>query len=153
DLAGANTFFSLVNGVHELASRDVVERLLNALSRLSTEQFVDADEARKALGTDADVIGIELVDKSIPAGTLSVGRTCPKAPEQALLLREQDGRSARSGCIPKDVAEALHVGVDETRWQTPFAARPDEVEELVVTDGAQKLDLARKDSAFVLRAP
>jgi len=84
---------------------------------------------------------------------LSFGNSCPRAPEQALFLREQAGTAPRAGCIPAEVAAALRVTENELRLTGPFSARPDEVEELRISQGAQKLELARKDSGFVLRAP
>jgi hypothetical protein len=152
DLGQHGISFTLPSGQHELASHEVTDRILTALSRLATEQFVEVDEARKALSAGAQQVGLTLTDKAAPAITLSLASSCPKDPAQALLLLEQPGKSPRAGCIPPEVAQGLHVNVDELRWSGPFAARTDEVEELRITRGSQKLELARKDKAFVLRA-
>ena len=153
DLNERGTFFTLVNGDHELARHAVTDRVLSALSRLATEQFVEVEQAREVLSHDADSIGLTMVDKAIAPVTLSFASTCPKDATQALVLREQLGRPARAGCVPNEVAGALRVGFDELRVTAPFAARPDEIEELRVVRGSQKLELARKDKGFVLRAP
>jgi hypothetical protein len=153
DLGAQGISFTLPNGQHELANHEVTDRVLTALSRLVTEQFVEVDEARKALSTGAQRLRLTLTDKAAPPITLSLGGACPKDPAQALLLLEQSGNPGRAGCIPQEVARGLHVDVDELRWSGPFAARTDEIEELRITRGSQKLELARKDKAFVLRAP
>ena len=153
DLGPHGIFFTLPNGQRELANHEVTDRVLTALSRLVTEQFVEVDEARKALSTGAQRLGLTLTDKAAPPLTLSLGATCPKEPTYALLLLERPGKPGRAGCIPQEVAQGLHVNVDELRWSGPFAARTDEIEELRITRGPQKLQLARKDKAFVLRAP
>lgn len=152
-LSEAGTFFTLVNGDHELARHATTDRILSALSRLTTEQFVELEPAHEALRHDPELIGLKLVDQSLAPVTLSFAQACPNDPTQALVMREQPGRSARAGCVPKEVADALHVSVDELRVTAPFAARPDEIEELRVVRGGQKLELARHDKEFVLRAP
>jgi hypothetical protein len=153
DLGPHGIYFTLPNGQHELANHEVTGRVLTALSRLTTEQFVELDEARQALNAGAQTLALTLTDKAVPALTLRLGQTCPKEPAQALLLLEQPGKPARAGCIPQEVAQGLHVSVDELRWSGPFGASTDEIEELRITRGPQKLELARKDKGFVLRAP
>lgn len=144
-------FFVREGETWRLASREAVEAILTALSRLSSEQLVDVEQARQALGQGAREVKLELFDKEAPPITLRFAASCPAAPEQALVLREQAGRGPRAGCIPTDVASALAVRAEDARLAGPFSARVDEVEELRITRGTDKLDLARKDKAFVLR--
>ena len=144
-------FFVRASERWELANRDAVEAILTALSRLASEQLLDEARARAALGKDPLRVLLELADKQAPPITLSFADSCPAAPDQALVLREQAGRAARAGCIPKDVAAALRLQPEDARLLGAFSARPDEVEELRVVRGSERLDLARKDKAFVLR--
>lgn len=146
-------FFLRDGDAWRLASRAAVEAILTALSRLASEQMVEPEQARAALGLarDSREVKLELFDKGAPPITLRFAASCPNAPEQALVLREQEGRGARAGCIPADVASAFSVKPEDARLAGPFSARVDEVEELRITRGAEKLDLARKDKAFVLR--
>jgi hypothetical protein len=155
DLGEQGAFYTLASGEHELANRNTIERVLTALARLATEQFVEIADAKRALGAAANVLVLAVKDHAIKPITLSFGASCPKEPALALalVLREQDGHASRAGCIPQDVATALHVGGDDVRLRRPFSARTDEVEELRVSRGSQKLELARKDKAFVLRGP
>ena len=146
-------FFVNLEAGAELANRELTDRLLTALSRLTSEQFVEPEQARAAFKADKLVLKLDLFDRSVPPVTLTLGAGCPKAPELSLLLREQAGKPARAGCLPNDIVTALRVSTDELRLPGPFAARADEIEELKVARGGQKLDLARKDRAFVLRAP
>lgn len=145
-------FFVELGGARELASRDVVERLLTAFARLSTEQFVEADEAKKALSDTSLRATLTLTDKQAQPITLAFG-SCPSDHAMALVLKEQAGKGPRAGCIPNEVSVALRVDPAEARLNGPFAARVDEVEELRISQGAQKLELARKDRGFLLRAP
>ncbi len=152
-LGAHGSFYTLQNGEHELASHTVTERVFTALSRLATEQFVEIEDARKTLSHDSRSVGLTLVDKAITPITLSFANSCPRDPSLALVLREQPGKPARAGCISREIEAAFQVGFDELRVTAPFAARLDEIEELHVVHGAQKFELARKDKAFVLRAP
>jgi hypothetical protein len=145
-------FFMQLPGGKELASREAVERIFTALSRLSTEHFVELDEAQKALTNAPLRVKLTLSDKSAAPVMLSFG-TCPGATDEALVLKQQAGKSGRAGCVPAELASALSVTPEEARLDGPFAARTDEVEELHIARGSAKLDLARKDKAFVLRAP
>jgi Domain of unknown function (DUF4340) len=147
-----SAFFVELNTGRELASRELTERVFNALSRLSTEHFVEADEARKALTAPALRATLTLIDKTVAPVQLTFG-ACPNAPAESLVLKEQSGKAPRAGCVPAELASALRVSADDARLLGPFAARPDEVEELRITRGPQKLELARKDKAFLLRTP
>ncbi len=153
DLGEHGALYTFKNGEHGLASHVFTERLLTALSRLTTEQFVELDQAREALKHSPWSVGLTLVDKAIAPITLGFTNACPKDASLALVLREQPGKPPRAGCIPQEIAQAFSVNFDEVRVTAPFAARTDEIEELRVVRGAQKLELARKDKAFVLRAP
>jgi hypothetical protein len=144
-------FFVRTGGASQLASREAVDAVLTALSRLSSEQLVEPELARAALASGAQEVRLEVFDRAIPPVTLRFGATCPGAPDQALVLREQSGRGPRAGCIPTEVRTALAVRPEDARLAGPFAARVDEVEELAIRRGSEKLDLARKDRAFVLR--
>lgn len=145
-------FFVQLGAARELASSDVVERLLTALSRLSTEHFIEAAQAKQALTNPALRVTLTLTDQSLPPIVLTFG-TCPGTPAEALVLKEQAGRPARAGCVPEEISNALRATTNEARLEGVFAARADEIEELLITRGSQKLDLARRDKGFVLRAP
>jgi len=145
-------FFVELAAGRELASREVTERVFNALARLSTEHFVEAGVARQALGDAALRVTLTLTDKSVAPIRLAFG-ACPGSPDEALVLKEQAGKAERAGCIPSELERALQVTAEDARLPGPFAARQDEVEELRITRGNEKLELARKDKAFVLRAP
>lgn len=143
-------FFVSVDGAWQLARREAVEALLTALARLSSEQLVEVEAARAALGPKPTELRLELFDKSAPAVALRFAPSCPAGPEQALVLLERAGKS-RAGCIPSDVLGPLRLSLEDTRLHGPFSARVDEVEELNISRGAERLDLARKDRDFVLR--
>lgn len=146
-------FFLRVGDAWELARPDGLRRITEQLARFSSELFVEPEQARAALATAAVHLQLEPKDAAAGPVTISLGGKCPKNEQQALLLREQPGRAARAGCVDASLVSGLSLDRDSLRLLGPFAAETDEVEELFVARGARKLDLARKDKAFVLRAP
>jgi hypothetical protein len=159
------TFFLQRAGGPELASSDATERVLTALSRLVTSQFVEVEQARSALGRDPASLRAVLVptDTARAPISFSLGAACPNDAAQSLVLREERGRSPRAGCLAKDIAGALRASEAELVLDRPFAARVDEVEQLEVSAmpfgekikmrSAGFLNLVRKGSAFQLRSP
>jgi hypothetical protein len=140
-------------GRDELCDSEALERILTALSRVVSEQFVEPDVARAALGDDAVEVKLDMVAQGSPAVTLRFGGKCPQDPSRELVLREQAPRAARAGCVPASLRQALGMGRAALQLDRPFSARVDEVEELSVKLADQKLELARKDRGFLLRAP
>lgn len=137
----------------ELADRDASEHMLAALAQLSTEQFVEPEQARSAFGPSSVRVTLELQGGKAPPVALTFGGSCPKSPEQILVLREQAGRGARAGCLSGDLLQPFRVTAEQLTSKAPFSARLDEVEELQLARGGVRLDLARKERGFVLRAP
>lgn len=154
ELVQRNGTFMLVRpDVEELADGEALEGILTALSRIVSELFVDLEVARRALNGEAVRVQLQPLDAKRPALTLTLGRACPGAAEQALVLREGGGQPARAGCIPYEVGEALRVTPEQLELKRPFSARVDEVEELELRRGDQKLELSRKDGGFLLKLP
>ena len=143
-------FYALIDGQRELANPELTNRIFTALSRLSAETLLETADAEQQLAGRSTWVELKLLDASLPPVKLWLGWvTGPKW----LVLREQAGRPARAGLVAADVGEALTAKLDDARLNGPVAARGDEIEELRITRGDQKLDLARKDRAFTLRAP
>lgn len=144
-------FFFTEQGHSELAEPTAIERIVTALSRVSTEQFVEPEQARAALATDPLAVTIESNVAGAAPLTLTFAVGCYQAPEMATVLREEAGKQPRAGCLPSDVASALRVTANDLRLNGPFATTLDAVEELSLRLGPAKLELARKDKGWILR--
>lgn len=135
---------------NELVDAEAIERFLTGLTRLVTEQFVELNLAKQALHE----AGTQNVQLKVTSGGreerkwLQLGSSCPATPDMALAIVEE-----RAGCIPREVFDALQLTRAILELDRPFSARLDEVEELVLRAGDQKLELARKDRGFVLKLP
>jgi hypothetical protein len=66
------------------------------------------------------------------------------------LRREPDPIAA---CVPKTVLPALDTRAEDLVDRAPFSLRKDEVELLSVVRGEAKLEIERKESGFLMRAP
>lgn len=148
-----DTFFVLSGAAAELANRDAVDRILVALSRMTTERFVEPEQARAALGAQPVRARLELKAAGEPPVLLTLGGACPAQAERIVALRERAGHPDKAGCVAPELRDALDQGPAALALDRPFSVRPDEVEELVITQGDRKLELARKGSGFLLRAP
>lgn len=146
-------FFVRVGSRWELAHPRAVRVIVEHLARLTTERFIEPEAARAALGASPVRLKLEPRDAPDSPVSLTLGGSCPSDAQLAVLLREQPGRAARAGCVDTSVVRGLSLEADAARLRGPFAAEADEIEELRVVRGAQKLELSRKDNGFVLRAP
>jgi hypothetical protein len=158
------TFFVQRSGGRELANRDALFRILTALSRLVTPQFVEPEQARALIAKDVTSIRVklELIAKAGLPITLSLGGACPSAVEQRLVLKETPQEAPRAGCMPADIVEALRAVERDVVLETPFAARVDEVKSIHISSERHvkearhrltRLDLARKDVGFTMSSP
>jgi hypothetical protein len=80
-------FFFSDGARSELAEPAALERVLNALSRVSSEQFVEPEQAKPALQNDP--VSVEL-ESNVPGAaplTLTFAAGCYQAPELATVLR------------------------------------------------------------------
>lgn len=133
-------------------SRDVFDQVLTQFARTKAEHFIEPAEAEAALGAGKNV-RIELTPKEAgrPKGMIEVGGRCPKSENDVVALRRSPDLVA--ACVPKSVLPALDTPAADLVDKQLFALRKDEVESVLVVRGDKKLDLARKESGFVMRSP
>ena len=130
------------------ANRDVVEPLIASLVGLDLQRFLDPALARSALAAGPR-FAVRGSSATGPDALLELGGKCPDDPDAIVALR--DGRIA--ACVDAAILTRLQPSPDAVIDRRPFSVRPDEVEELTLTQGDKKLDLVRKSSGFRLRAP
>ena len=83
--------------------------------------------------------------------TLFLGGPCPAEGHEEDVAARRDGPETTAGCVARAAAEALGKGVEaELR---AFTFREDEVEEVSVSRGSVKLEIARKEKGFHQRLP
>jgi hypothetical protein len=140
-------------GPPELADHRAADMIFTALSRLTSEHFLDPEQARALLGSDPLRLTLELREAGAPNVTLAFGGDCQAQAGSVVMLREQAGKPARAGCVPAELAHGLELAPAALPLLTPCAAREDEVEELRIVHGSAKLEMARKGDAFALRSP
>jgi len=133
-------------------SRDVFDQVLTQFARTKADHFLEAAEAEAALAGQK-VVRLVLTPKEPgrPKGTLEVGGRCPKSENGVVALRREPDRVA--ACVPSSVLPGLDTEVSALIDRGLSSLRKDEVESLAIVHGDKKLELERKESGFVLRAP
>lgn len=120
------------------------------LARLSAEEFLSVDEAKKRLEGQEHVDIKIWTEKAKAALEVSVGGRCPGSGRVVALRRAPN---PVAGCVPESVMAGLTLTADALLDRTPFGFGPDEVERVVTNHGNQRLELVRNENGFLLKAP
>jgi len=138
----------LLDGIPSMrADRDVVNALFFQLGRMTANRFLGAPEASAAIGATPAHFAIQAKD---PTGTtrFDVGGACPGDDSQWVLVRQAP--TAQSACTTRELEATLELTKDSFIDRHPFSLRSDEIEELTIESGAEKLRLVRRGTGFVL---
>ena len=135
------------------ASRETLDRVWGALAEGRAESFLEEADAERAIGATPLVIEIGPRDATKPEGELHVGGVCPEHPEDVVMIRRKP--APLSACVPKGMLPGLHATLDELVDKRLFAARGDEIAELVLEPipSGPKVEIARKGSGWHERSP
>jgi hypothetical protein len=150
---GKRWFFDGMEG-NVRVERETFDVVLVQFARTKAEHFIDVAAAKQALAAaGTDTVRITMIPKKAeaPRGIVEVGGKCPKSDNDVVALRSEPDPVA--ACVPSSVMAGLTVPAESLVDESLFSLRKDEVESLSIVRGNDKLDLARKDSGFVLRAP
>ncbi|MCC6215274.1 MAG: DUF4340 domain-containing protein [Polyangiaceae bacterium] len=140
-----------------VVDRDALDRVLLSLARTTADPMIELAAATEALRVAREagqkVVEVRQVprDPARVAARVEVGGKCPAGKPGAVAIRHEPEPLA--GCVPESVLAGYALGAEELRDRTPFTLRRDEIEKLVITRGEARLDLARRESGFVLNAP
>lgn len=134
------------------AGRDAMDRVLDGLSDLRAEAFVDERDAaaRTAPGTGAVVVTLTPTDRTRGVAVFAVGGPCDASGTRLLFRRAPTPVAA---CVPAGAVAKLEVDDVALEDRHLFYAHPDELEELLLENGADALELARKGGGFRQRRP
>ncbi len=133
-------------------NRKSLDHVLSQLADLNAESFLEVKDAEAALAA-AETVRIRMVPKKEGSAValLEVGGECPGgAPGTVALRREPD---SLAGCVPTSVLEGLGTPAADLIDRLVFDFSPDEVEGLVVKAGSRRLELERRETGFLMRAP
>jgi hypothetical protein len=135
------------------ASRETLDRVWGALAEGRAESFLSDADADAALGPDPVTIAMKARDASRKDGVLAVGGPCPGHPEDIVIARRTPTRL--SACVPKGMLPGLLLTSAELVDTRLFAARGDEVAELVLESvpPRKRVEIARKGTSWHERAP
>lgn len=134
------------------ADRVAVDKLLGSFADMKVDHFIsEADAKSAAAGATVVTITMRPTDRAKQDGVFSVGGACPGHPDDVVLRRTS----------PDPVFACVGRGTMEGVLQEPasfvdaraFSLREDEVEEIILEEGTQVLELARKEKGWRERRP
>lgn len=133
--------------------RDVFDRVLEAFSgvRAEASTFLAADEAERALAAPRVKLTLVPSDASRPRGVVEVGGACPSRADAVVAIRREPSLAA--ACVPKGVMAALATPAEALRDLHAVTLHPDEIQAIEIVAGDSRLDLARREAVWRLRAP
>jgi hypothetical protein len=137
---------------NQRAEPRALDRIFLGLARASAEPFVNVDQAKALIASDASVrVSLVPVASERPEASLEFGGRCPGAPERTLAIRHLPEPIA--GCVERSVLLALREPASSLIDRHPFSLQADEVDTVRLTEGDAVLEFARGGDGFVLRQP
>jgi hypothetical protein len=124
-----------------LVERKLLDRALGAIERLDAEHI-------SAVGPAPDAVQLNFRVEGRAPFLLRVGGSCPGG-----VVAARVSPDPIAGCVDAGLARELEISAETLTLRRAVSAVADEVEELVVTAGPQRLELARSGEGFRLRAP
>ena len=132
------------------ANAEAIDRVLGALGTLQAETFLADDEADKALQKKV-TLTMAPKDPRQPKAVIEVGGACPGKEDLIVAVRREPTRT--SACVPATVMEALAQPASAFVDLSVIGARPDEIDEVAIVDGARTLEIARMGTGWHMRKP
>jgi hypothetical protein len=142
------------DGAKVRTDRDVFDRMLTALAEVRAESFPTDEEAERALAAAAERVRIVMTpkDKALPRAVIDVGGECPGHPDDVIAVHREPA-PGKSACVPKGVMNGLAAAADRFVDRRLFSLRPDEMEEVLLVAGGDRLEIVRAGTGFHQRAP
>ncbi|MCC6645536.1 MAG: DUF4340 domain-containing protein [Polyangiaceae bacterium] len=149
---GPGATWQLDGGARLRADRAAVDKVLGAFGDMKADHFVSEAEAKAAqAGAVVVTVSMRPTDDKRPAGELTVGGACPGHPSDVVLARRLP--DPLFACVGRGAMEGLLQEPASFVDARAFSLREDEVEEIILEEGATALELARKDKGWRERRP
>ncbi len=132
-------------------SRDAFDAVLVQFARIKADRFLELGAAEAAIGKSPIRLTLTPEKKSDPKAIIEVGGVCPGSANDAVAIRREP--DALAACVPKSVVTGLDTPADSLVDRSLFTLRKDEVESLRIERPSGRLELDRKESGFLMRAP
>lgn len=133
------------------ASRAKIDRVWSALADIRSEAYFDTAQAKRLTENPVLRVAMKPTDAQKPVGIIRIGGPCPDHPEELVFYREAPDPTG--ACVPKGAVERLTGPPDAFVDEGAFSYRFDEIEDVILTSGADTVEIARVGSGFHMRAP
>ncbi len=125
-------------------ARRAADRVWHGYADLRVESFLPSPPA-------TETSRIEIAPERGDPVRIRVGSECTDTTQVA--VERQLGGRGLAACVPRGAISAFTVPEAERIDRRLFHARPDELIEITLVSGAERLELARKEVGFRMRAP
>jgi hypothetical protein len=130
--------------------RGAMDEIISALGRTQADSFL-RDEAADRAHTAAVTLRLSTKDPAQPPAEIAVGGACPEKPDHVVAIRKKPSRM--SACVPRSLLEVFSKPASSFLDRGLFVATVDEVEEVLVSAGDRKIEIARRGTGWHERAP
>jgi hypothetical protein len=129
------------------------DKLLIAFADLKSESFPQESEAKQIQSKADRKIELLMIpkDSSRKVGKLIIGGECPHTKQQVIVVRESP--TPLVACAPEAVVAPFFATSKSYLDERVFSFRADEVEEITIEAGAERLEIARKGADWHQRSP
>ncbi len=142
----------LSNDQNVRVDRDAFDRVLASLADVRAESFVAQAEAEQALSQAESKVRLTLVPALGARAMLDIGGACPGHPDDVVTLRVEPPPK-KAACVPRGALDPLSIPLGKLVDRHLFSLRTDETEQIALSSGDKKLELARLGTGWHLRAP
>ncbi len=134
--------------------RDVFDKLLTSFADMRAEAFPEQAEAERALAEAAAKIRLTMIPEgtSLPRGFIEAGGDYPGKVDDVIVARREPAPK-KAGCVVRGVMDALSMAAERFVDRQVFSLRADEMEQVALEAGGQKLELVRLGVGWHMRAP
>ncbi|MET0592517.1 MAG: DUF4340 domain-containing protein [Polyangiaceae bacterium] len=134
--------------------RDTFDRMLTSLAGVRAETFVAEADAERIIAETPSKVRIVMTprDKSLPRAVIDVGGDCPGHPDDIVAVHREP-LPKKAACVPQGSFDGLAQPFDRFVDLHLFSLRPDEMEEVLLQNGKDRLEIVRAGMGFHQRAP
>ena len=143
---------ALSNDQKVRVDRDAFDRVLASLADVRAESFVAQAEAEQVLAQAENKVRLTLVPTQGARAVLDIGGACPGHSDDVVTVRVEPPPK-KAACVPRGALDPLSSPLDQLVDRHLFSLRTDETEQIALSSGDKKLELARLGTGWHLRAP
>lgn len=130
------------------ADRKAIDLVFYHLARSQLETFLPAEQVASLQSRAGAVLRVVQRGVEGVAADVILGGQCPE--RQGWILASRTSPHPIAGCVGAEVGSALRIAAEDFVDHAPFPFQADEIDHVVAVVKDHRLDLLRKDAAYLL---